>query len=67
MNVRFLSDARAELEDAALDYERARPGLGDDFFAQIDAALTRVGDFPEAYPPAAQEAGAGTSIGFPIF
>lgn len=50
MNVRFLSEARAELDEAALHYECARQGLGDEFYAEIDAALDFIKGFPSACP-----------------
>ena len=55
MAIRFLSEARAELEDAAHYYERERAGLGGEFFAEIDAALAFIARFPEACPPCAHD------------
>ncbi|MBI4724260.1 MAG: type II toxin-antitoxin system RelE/ParE family toxin [Rhodomicrobium sp.] len=67
MNVRFLSDARTELDDVALYYEYARPGLGDDFYAEVDAALALVRDFPQACPPSAHGARRRNIDRFPYF
>jgi toxin ParE1/3/4 len=43
-------EARAELRSAALWYDERRPGLGDEFIAELSAALDRIGNAPEAYP-----------------
>jgi plasmid stabilization system protein ParE len=44
-------EARAELRSAALWYDERRPGLGDEFISEVSAALDRIGDAPESYPP----------------
>jgi plasmid stabilization system protein ParE len=44
-------EARAELRSAALWHDERRPGLGDEFIAEVSAALDRIGDAPESYPP----------------
>jgi toxin ParE1/3/4 len=41
-------EASAELEQAALWYERQRPGLGVEFLEAIDAALDRITCWPQA-------------------
>jgi toxin ParE1/3/4 len=43
-------EAHAELRGAALWYDERRPGLGDEFIAEVSASLNRVGDAPESYP-----------------
>jgi hypothetical protein len=43
-------EARAELRSAAIWYDERRPGLGDEFIAEISVALERVGDAAESYP-----------------
>jgi toxin ParE1/3/4 len=43
-------EARAELRRAALWYDERRPGLGDEFIAEVSAALDRIGNAPESYP-----------------
>jgi len=43
-------EARAELRSAALWYDERRPGLGEEFIAEVSAALDRIGDAPESYP-----------------
>jgi toxin ParE1/3/4 len=43
-------EARAELRSAALWYDERRPGLGDEFIAEVSAALDRIGEAPESYP-----------------
>jgi toxin ParE1/3/4 len=42
-------EARAELRSAALWYDERRPGLGDEFIAEVSAALGRIGNAPESY------------------
>jgi toxin ParE1/3/4 len=42
-------EARAELRSAALWYDERRPGLGDEFIAEVSAALDRIGDAPESF------------------
>jgi plasmid stabilization system protein ParE len=44
-------EARAELRSAALWYDERRPGLGDELISEVSAALDRIGDAPESYPP----------------
>jgi hypothetical protein len=43
-------EARAELRRAALWYDEQRPGLGDEFIADVSATLDRIGGTPESYP-----------------
>jgi toxin ParE1/3/4 len=43
-------EARSELRSAALWYDERRPGLGDEFIAEVSATLERIGDSPESYP-----------------
>jgi toxin ParE1/3/4 len=43
-------EALAELRSAALWYGERRSGLGDEFIAEVSAALARIGDAPESYP-----------------
>jgi toxin ParE1/3/4 len=43
-------EARAELRSAALLYDERRPGLGDEFIAEVSATLDRIADAPESYP-----------------
>src|SRR6476646_7573505 len=40
----------AEGRSAALWYDEQRPGLGDEFIAEVAVALKRVGDAPESHP-----------------
>jgi plasmid stabilization system protein ParE len=42
-------EARAELRSAALWYDEQRTGLGDEFIAEVSAALDRIGDAPESH------------------
>ena len=51
MRLELHPEARAELRSAALWYDERRPGLGDEFIAEVSATLDRIGDAPESYPP----------------
>jgi len=53
-------EARTELRRAALWYDERRSGLGDEFVAEVSAALDRIADVPEFYPawPRTRAAGA---------
>ena len=42
----FHPDAAQEANDAVDYYDGARPGLGDDFRAELDAALGRIRQSP---------------------
>ena len=50
MTVRFLSIAERELADAFDYYDREKPGLGLEFIVEVDAAIQRIVEFPEAWP-----------------
>ncbi len=50
MRLELHPEARAELRSAALWYDEQRPGLGDEFIAEVAVALERIGDAPEAHP-----------------
>lgn len=50
MRIELHPEARAELRAAALWYEEQRPGLGDDFVAEVSRALDRIGETPAAFP-----------------
>ena len=54
MRVRILPAARAEIEEAAEWYEAARGGLATEFLHEVDAGLSRVVDFPNAWHPLSQ-------------
>ncbi|MBI2994238.1 MAG: type II toxin-antitoxin system RelE/ParE family toxin [Gammaproteobacteria bacterium] len=47
--VRFEPQAVADADAAAAWYEAQRPGLGTEFLLEIDAAVERAADAPEAY------------------
>lgn len=53
--VEFHPDAAEEAREAAAHYEGVRLGLGTDFKAELDAALTRIANNPLGY---AAESGA---------
>jgi plasmid stabilization system protein ParE len=50
MNVRFVSAANWELDEAVRYYEEELPGLGFRFFQEVDAAIKRICLFPEGWP-----------------
>ncbi len=50
MRLELHPEARAELRSAALWYDERRPGLGDEFIAEVSAALGRISDALESYP-----------------
>lgn len=51
---RFLAPARAELEEAADRYEARRPGLGAEFAAEVQNAISRILQLPLACPKISQ-------------
>ena len=50
MRVELHPDARAELRSTALWYDERRAGLGDEFVAEVSAALDRIGEAPASFP-----------------
>ena len=50
MRLELHPEAQAELRSAAVWYDERRTGLGDEFIAEVSAALDRIGDAPESYP-----------------
>ena len=61
MRLELHPEARAELRSAALWYDERRPGLGDEFIADVSATLDRIGNAPDSYP-----AWTGTQAGGPL-
>jgi plasmid stabilization system protein ParE len=49
MNYRLLTPALGEVSDAAEFYDEQVAGLEADFIDELDAAITRILDFPEAW------------------
>lgn len=49
MTHRFLSRARIEFDDAADWYEAKRPGLGDEFVAEVYATVLRILAQPQGF------------------
>lgn len=49
MNVRFLSLARAEMDDAFAWYEEQAVGLGYEFLDALDQAVRLITSFPESH------------------
>jgi toxin ParE1/3/4 len=48
----FRPAAQAEFDAAAGWYESQRPGLGDDFVAEVQEVLDTIANHPEGYPVA---------------
>jgi plasmid stabilization system protein ParE len=46
----FRPAAQAEFDEAAAWYEAQRPGLGDDFVAEVQHVLDTIAQHPERYP-----------------
>jgi len=42
--------ARDELAEAVANYDAQRAGLGDEFLHEVKRTVTRIRDFPEAWP-----------------
>jgi toxin ParE2 len=53
MKVQFLSVAEREMRDTFDWFERQSPGLGADFLAELDLAVSRIRRFPESCPAVA--------------
>ncbi len=47
--VRFTSLALQDVDKAARFYEGRKEGLGEEFYEQIDDAVSRIGENPEGY------------------
>ena len=50
MRVELHPEARAELRAAAFWYEERRARLGEDFIAEVSAALNRIASAPTSFP-----------------
>lgn len=50
MRVDLLPEALTELHAAGLWYEERRTGLRDEFFDEVSAVFTRIGEAPGVYP-----------------
>ena len=51
MNFRFHEAADEEAIAITAYYEQQRPGLGQEFAVEIEAAIRRILSFPDAWPP----------------
>ena len=49
MKVRFSDAAEADLAAAVAYYDRQSPGLGDGFADEVEAAVARIAQFPNAW------------------
>ena len=56
MKTRFADAAHRELEEAVASYNLERPGLGDQFRDEVDAALSRIEFWPHAWSRAGERA-----------
>lgn len=50
MNHSFLEQAKDELEKAVLHYEGRKAGLGEEFAQEVEVAIQKIRDFPDAWP-----------------
>jgi len=55
MKVRFLSLARAEMDDAFAWYEDQAVGLGYEFLDALDQAIRLITSFPDSHPQAGKK------------
>ena len=62
MRLELHPEAQAEIRSAALWYEERRPGLGDEFIADVSATLDRIRRTPESYPAWPRTRAAGQLI-----
>lgn len=51
MKYRFHPYAKQEFEEAAIYYKRISPTLGGSFIEEVENAITRILNFPEAWAP----------------
>ncbi len=49
--IRFLPEARVDLNEAVDWYDRRRPGLGARFFAKVQGAINRIAANPQMHAP----------------
>ena len=47
---KILRSANAEMNDAADEYDQARPGLGDEFLAVVEATFNAIVEMPHSWP-----------------
>ena len=50
MIVEFAATARSEIASAVEFYNRAKPGLGDEFTAELKETVSLIQAFPQAWP-----------------
>ena len=49
MRVELHPEARAELRAAAIWYDERRPGLSDEFIAEVSSILDKIGEVPASF------------------
>jgi len=50
MQVTIRPEAEQDVEEAFAWYEKQRPGLGAEFFAEVRSTLVSIGGYPQQYP-----------------
>jgi toxin ParE1/3/4 len=50
VRVELHPEARAELRAAAIWYDERRPGLGDEFIAEVSSMLDKIGEVSTSFP-----------------
>ena len=65
MTVRFLPPAEAELAEGIAYYESQRPGLGAEFAREVQGAIRRIAQFPQAWAAVTQNARSCLTDRFP--
>ena len=50
MRVELHPEAHMKLRAAAVWYDERRPGLGDEFIAEVSSVLDRIGEVPAPFP-----------------
>ncbi len=63
--ISFRPTAQAEFDSAVAWYEQARPGLGADFTAAVQAVLAEAARTPDRFPVADRDVREGPVHGFP--
>ena len=63
--IRFRPIAQAEFDAAVAWYEQARPGLGADFAAEVEAVLAEAARAPNRFPVVDGDVREGPVRGFP--
>jgi len=65
MKIKFLEEAKHELDEAIEYYGLQSPGLGQEFFQEILDTLDRVASFPQAWHPLSKNTTRCQTVRFP--